>query len=131
MRATDRIIRRVVLGAASAIALAVSTIAPAAQDVVEIRLRGRYFSEPATIRITVAVQPDAKNRSLVIVADGDRLFRSSQVPLDGENGQRIHTVEFKNLPAGHYVVRAEVHSNADIRGAAEELLVIGDPGDRY
>jgi hypothetical protein len=128
---SDCTVRRLVLGAASAAALAMSTIALGAQDVVEIRLRGRYFSEPATIRITIAVQPDAKNRSLVILADGDRMFRSSQVPLDGENGQRIHMVEFKNLPAGNYVVRAEVHSSADIRGAAEELLVIGDPGDQY
>lgn len=128
---SDCIVRRLVLGAASAVALAVSTIALGAQEVVEIRLRGRYFSEPATIRITVAVQPDAKNRSLVILADGDRMFRSSQVALDGEHGQRIHTVEFKNLPAGYYVVRAEVHSSADIRGAAEELLVIGDPGNQY
>ncbi len=131
---SDRPIRRIVVAAAGVLAVlmtVMSTIALGAQDVVEIRLRGRYFSEPATIRITVAVQPDAKNRSLVIVADGDRMFRSSQVPLDGENDQRIHTVEFKNLPAGHYVVRAEVHSSADIRGAAEELLVIGDPGDQY
>ena len=101
-----------------------------AQDVVEIRLRGRYFSEPATVRITVAVQPDERNRTLVIQADGDRLFRSSELELAGENGKRIHTFEFKNLPAGYYTIRAEVRSTARIRGAAEELLVVGDPGDQ-
>lgn len=83
-------------------------VGAAAQDVVVLRLRGRFFSEPATIRITVAVEPDAQNRTLVVQADGDHLFRSSQVALDGENGQRVHTVEFKNLPAGYYIVRAEV-----------------------
>ncbi len=101
-----------------------------AQDVVEIRLRGRYFSEPATVRITVAVEPHQRNRTLIIQADGDRLFRSSEMELAGENGKRIHTFEFKNLPAGYYTIRAEVHSSAQIRGAAEELLVVGDPGDQ-
>ena len=121
--------QRVFFGAAAAATLAVSTLALAAQDVVEIRLRGRYFREPATISVTVAVEPNAKNRSLVILADGARLFRSSEVALDGMNGQRIHTMEFKNLPAGNYVVRAEVRSNADIRGAAQELLTVGDPAE--
>ena len=101
-----------------------------AQDVVEIRLRGRYFSEPATIRITVAVEPHERNRTLVIQADGERLFRSSELELAGQNGKRIHTFEFKNLPAGYYTIRAEVHSSARIRGAAEELLVVGDPGEQ-
>ena len=114
--------------AAAAVLMAGSSIA--AQDVVEIRLRGRYFSEPATVRITVAVEPHERNRTLVIQADGDRLFRSSEMELAGENGKRLHTFEFKNLPAGYYTIRAEVHSSARVRGAAEEMLVVGDPGDQ-
>jgi hypothetical protein len=119
--------RYIVLTLAGAAAIAASTIVAAAQDVVEIRMRGRYYSEPATVRITVAVEPDVKNRVLVIQADGDRLFRSSEVSLEGEKEQRIHTVEFKNLPAGHYTVRAEVLSNRESRGMAQELLIVGDP----
>jgi hypothetical protein len=99
-----------------------------AQDVVAIRMRGKFFSEPATIRVTIAVEPDERNRSLVIQADGDRLFRSSEVALEGDKGQRIHNVEFKNLPAGYYVIRAEVLSTAEMRGMAEETFVVGDPG---
>ena len=37
-----------------------------AKEVVEILLRGHYFVEPATVQITVAVEPHAKNRSLRI-----------------------------------------------------------------
>jgi methionine-rich copper-binding protein CopC len=121
--------RYIVLTLASAAALFASTFVVAAQDVVEIRMRGRYYAEPATVRITVAVEPDAKNRVLVVQADGDRLFRSSQVSLEGDKEQRIHTVEFKNLPAGYYTVRAEVMSQDTVRGSAEELLVVGDPGE--
>jgi hypothetical protein len=72
------------------------------------------------------VQPDQANRTLVIQADGERLFRSSAVSLEGDKGQRLHVMEFKNLPAGNYVLRAEVHSSAELRGVAEELLVVGD-----
>ena len=126
---TARRIRQILLSAASATLIASSTIALGAQDVVEIRLRGRYFSEPATVHVTVAVEPDAKNRSLVIVADGDRLFRSSEIALDGDKGQRIHTMQFKNLPAGRYLLRAEVRSTASVRGAAQEELVVGSLGE--
>jgi hypothetical protein len=106
-----------------------NAIPAGAQQIVEIRLRGRFFTEPATVRVTIAVQPDHDNRVLIVQADGDRLFRSSEVRLDGERGQRIHIVEFKNLPAGEYVLRAEVRSEAEIRGAVEELLVVGMAGD--
>lgn len=125
-----RIVRRIILGAVSAAAIVTGSSAPTAQDVVEIRLRGRYFSGPATIRITIAVEPNADNRMLRIEADGDRLYRSSEVVLDGQNGKRLHTVEFKNLPSGNYTIRAAVLSQAAVRGAAQELLVVGDPTDQ-
>jgi hypothetical protein len=122
---------RLLLGALVALVAATHTAGViSAQDIVEIRLRGRYFSEPATIRMTIAVEPDERNRTLLIQADGDRLFRSSQVALEGDKGQRIHTMEFKNLPAGYYVIRAEVRSNAGLRGTAEEMFVVGEPGDQ-
>jgi hypothetical protein len=125
-----RTVHRMILGAVSAAALLAIPLDTAAQDVVEIRMRGRYFSDPATVRITVAVEPDSANRTLRVEADGDRLYRSSEVVLEGENGKKIHTVEFKNLPAGYYTIRAAVLSQATVRGAAEELVVVGDPGDQ-
>jgi len=101
-----------------------------AKEVVEILLRGHYFVEPATVQITVAVEPDAKNRSLRIEADGERLFRASQLSLDGATEKRIHAVEFKNLPAGNYILRAEVLGAEDVRGMAEQELVVSGSGQR-
>jgi hypothetical protein len=123
--------QRAIIWTISAAAIIAGSSSIAAHDVVEIRIRGRYFSDPATIRITIAVEPNADNRTLRIEADGDRLYRSSEVVLDGQRGKRIHTVEFKNLPAGHYTIRAAVLSTEEVRGAVEELLVVGDPADRY
>lgn len=99
-----------------------------ARDVVEIRLHGRYFIEPATVRILVAVEPDAANRALRIEADGDSMYRSSELTLSGAGEKRLHSVEFRNLPAGHYTLRAEVRSAHDVRGSASHDLVVTGSG---
>jgi hypothetical protein len=123
---------RIVKGRIFAVILAlisIATLRAFAGDVVEIRLRGHYFSEPATVQITVAVEPDAANRVLRVEADGDRLYRSTELTLQGEGDKRLHTVEFKNLPAGAYELRAEVLSTDHVRGmATQELLVAGVGG---
>jgi hypothetical protein len=99
-----------------------------ARDVVEIRLHGRYFIEPATVRILVAVEPDAENRALLIEADGDQMYRSSELTLSGASEKRLHNVEFRNLPAGYYTLRAQVRSSHDIRGSASQELVVTGSG---
>lgn len=101
-----------------------------ATEVVEIRLRGRYYMEPATVHILVAVEPDADNRVLRVEADGDQLFRASELALKGADEKRLHTVEFRNLPAGRYTLRAEVMSNRRVRGAVSDLLIVNETGLR-
>ena len=97
-----------------------------ANDLVQIRVNGRFFAEPATVEITVSVEPDQQNRTLRIEADGDGYFRSSEITLEGSSEKRIHTVEFRNLPAGSYELRAEVLSVKDVRGTAvQDLEVMG------
>ena len=98
-----------------------------AKDNVEIRLNGRFFSEPATVQLVVAVEPNADNRRLRVEADGDSMFRATEIELSGANEQRLHTVEFKNLSAGGYTLRAQVLSNSSVRSQAEqEIMVTGD-----
>jgi len=101
-----------------------------AGELVEIRLRGRFFSEPATVHITVAIEPAADQRILRIAADGERYYRASEVPLDGEKDKRLHTVEFKNLPAGAYMLVAEVLSADALLGKATQELVVTSTGGR-
>jgi hypothetical protein len=101
-----------------------------AREVVEILLRGRYFVEPATVQITVAVEPDKANRALRIEADGDQLFRASELTLAGASEKRLHAVEFKNLPAGNYILRAQVLGSDDVRGMASQELVVSGAGQR-
>src|SRR5688572_15255209 len=107
----------------------VVTAVTAGRQVVEIRLRGHYFPEPATVRMTVAVEPHAQNRLLRIEADGDAMYRATEVELTGEADKRLHLVELRNLAAGSYVLRAEVRSsNAVLGQATQELTVTSAAG---
>jgi hypothetical protein len=122
-------VRTLVVTTATVTALASAAVLHSfAADVVEIRVRGHFFAAPATVQITVAVEPDAANRTLRIEADGDRLFRSTEVNLDGQSDKKLHTVEFKNLPAGSYELRAEVLTADKVRGMATQELVVAGAG---
>jgi hypothetical protein len=82
------------------------------------------------VRITVAVEPDAANRELRVEADGDQYFRASTMTLAGDGDKRLHTIEFKNLPAGSYMLRAEVLSRDTVRGQATQELFVTSSGGR-
>lgn len=101
-----------------------------AQDVVDIVLHGKYFSEPATVRFMVAVEPGEKNRTLRVEADSTDMFRASEITLDGADEKRLHTVTFKNLAAGHYMLRAHVLSTSEVLGTAEDDVVVTGMGLR-
>lgn len=101
-----------------------------AKDNVEIRLTGRFFAEPATVQLVIAVEPNTENRTLRVEADGDNMFCATEIQLAGAREQRLHTVSFKNLSAGGYTLRAQVLSNSTVRSQAEqEIMVAGDGAD--
>jgi hypothetical protein len=98
-----------------------------AKDNVEIRLSGHFYAEPATVQMIIAVEPNAENRTLRVEADGVNMFCATEVPLAGDREQRLHTIQFKNLAAGEYTLRAQVMSNSNVRSQAEqEIMVTGD-----
>jgi len=99
-----------------------------ANDIVELRLRGRYYAEPATVQLTIAVEPDAVNRALRVEAESERMFRSSEITLEGAREKRIHTLEFKNLPAGEYMLSASVFSSDEMRATATQALTVSGGG---
>ena len=99
-----------------------------AAAVVEIRLNGTYFAEPATVRFMVAVEPDKANRSLWIEADSGDLYRASEIALEGAGEKRLHQLVFKNLTAGHYTLKAEVRSSSGVRGMATREVVVTGTG---
>jgi len=110
--------------------VALTGTAGSAKDNVEIRLTGHFFAEPATVQLVVAVEPDAENRTLRVEADGDNMFCATEIELAGAKEARLHTVQFKNLSAGGYTLRAQVLSTSDVRSqATQEIMVTGDGAD--
>jgi hypothetical protein len=98
-----------------------------AKDNVEIRISGHFFAEPATVQMIIAVEPNAENRTLRVEADGDNMFCATELPLAGDKEQRLHTIQFKNLAAGEYTLRAQVLSNSSVRSQTEQgIMVMGD-----
>ena len=69
----------------TAAVLGATTMRGNAADLVEIRLNGHFFSEPATLRITIAVEPDKANRTLRIEADGEVV---GAIGASGGNGEQ-------------------------------------------
>jgi hypothetical protein len=103
--------------------LVAAATTPRAHSVVEIRLNGHYFIAPANVQFVVAVEPDSTNRVLRLIADGEQMYRSTDVPLSVDDA-RLHRIEFKNLPAGTYNVTAQVLSSSEIRGVTSDELII-------
>jgi len=110
--------------------IALTGTAGSAKDNVEIRLSGRFYAEPATVQLIVAVEPNADNRTLRVEADGDSMYCATEIQLSGAREQRLHTVQFKNLTAGGYTLRAQVLSTSEVRSqATQEIMVTGDGAD--
>jgi hypothetical protein len=63
---------------------------------------------PAYLRVRMTVEPNAVNRTVAVVAESDNYFRSSELPLEGENGPRTIFFEFRGVPSGEYQIRGLV-----------------------
>jgi len=97
-----------------------------AESNIQIRLSGRYYAEPATVQMIIAVTPSAENRTLRVEADGESMYCSTEIALAGDKEKRLHTIQFKNLSAGGYTLRAQVLSNSEVRSqATQEIFVAG------
>jgi hypothetical protein len=87
---------------------------------------------PADLRVRLEVVRSPKNRSLVVVAESDDFYRSSEMPLDAEEAPRTMMVQFRGLPGGEYAVSGEVR-DADGQTLAvvhKEVRVIPLAGSR-
>lgn len=88
---------------------------------------------PTTLTIRVHVKPDAENRALEIVAESGDYYRSSRIPLDGNEAPRTIVVELRSLPVGDYEVRgALVDGSGRSRVLARrQVIVIGSAGSHH
>ena len=98
-----------------------------AAEVISIIMKGTYFTEPATVRFLVAVEPNEENRFLWVEAESADLYRASEAPLNGAREKRLHGFVFTSLPGGEYMLRVEVRSMSAVRGlATRSIVVVGE-----
>jgi hypothetical protein len=85
-------------------------------DRLAMRVSPTVAIAPADLIVRTTIESNAANRSIEIIADSAEFYRSSEVPLDGENAVRTAQFAFRHLPSGLYTVRAV------LKGANEEQL---------
>lgn len=103
------------------------TAAPAASDRVVIRVWPMTSMAPTSFLIRVLIERNATNRWIKVTAESDAYFASSEGQLEGERSSRLRIVQFRDVPAGTYELRAVVlDMNGEVTGSAQtSATVIG------
>src|SRR5437867_2497089 len=103
-----------------------------AGETLSMRVSPREALAPVNLRVSVRIEPHADNRALVIVADSSEFYRSSRIPLEGDQAPRVVTVEYPNIPGGQYdvvgmLVNSMGQQRATIRQTAHVIPIGGEP----
>jgi hypothetical protein len=91
----------------------------ARDDLLTMQVTPAVAIAPADLVVRTMIQANPANRSIEISAESDDFYRSSEIPLDGDNAPRKSQFQFRSIPGGKYVVRAVLKGNND-----EQLAVV-------
>jgi hypothetical protein len=96
--------------AAATVVFAVTVVAaPAgAEGDVSVSLSAHVARAPATLELRVRIPPHAHNRLLRVSLDSGSYYRSSDLPLDGDQAAATHVVRWPGVPSGVYGVAVEI-----------------------
>jgi hypothetical protein len=122
-------VRRIALRISLLTVIVAPTTFVAAKDALSMRVLPAVSFAPANLVIRTAIEPDASNRAVEIVADSAEFFRSSAIQLDGERAPRTTTFEFRSLPAGTYQIQAAlIGADGRPRAVARSQVTVVDSG---
>jgi hypothetical protein len=88
------------------LALLVASSAAADEPPIRIRVNTKIAQAPATVNAKVIIQESADNRLLVVLLDSENYSLRSDRQLEGDRSPRVYDTWWKDLPCGHYEVRA-------------------------
>ena len=80
----------------------------AANGSLSMRVSPAMSFAPANLVIRTRVEPDADNRAIEVIADGEDFLRSSMIQLEGDRAPKTTVFEFRSVPAGEYQVTASL-----------------------
>lgn len=93
---------------------------------VAVRANPAVSMAPATVVLTVVIEPDQRNRLLTVVTDSLDFYSASEVSLEGDQASRLQKFTLKNLPPGEYQVQARItRADNSERVAQTEMTVTG------
>ena len=91
------------------LAVILMTVAPVGgSEPLKLKVSPMQSFAPANLYIRVSIEPHADNRVVTVVAESEDYYRSSDVALEGEDGPRTVTVQFRSVPEGQYEIRGAV-----------------------
>lgn len=103
-----------------------------AADEPPIRVRVKIAQAPATVNGKVILERHPNNRLLVVLLESESCSLRSDRQLDGEDAPRVFDMWWKDLPCGHYAVRAFIVRTDGEKHATDGFRIIGihceDPG---
>jgi hypothetical protein len=87
---------------------------------------------PADLTVRTTIESNASNRTLVIIAESEDFYRSSEIPLDGAKTPRTRSIAFRSLPGGVYSVRAVLMGANDepLAQTHQEINVVSSSVER-
>jgi hypothetical protein len=102
------------------------TTVGAADDELTVRLPSVVSRSSSMVRAVIRVPREADNRMLRVTLDSDTFYRSSDLPLDGNEAPQSHTLAWHSLPAGEYEVTIQLVGVSGVkRIVRRQLHVIG------
>jgi hypothetical protein len=83
------------------------------QPRLSVHTYGRFAFAPADWWVRVRLKPEAEDRWLEIIADGDGQYRSTGIQLDGESSPKIHQIWLRGLSSGCYTFTATIRATGE------------------
>jgi hypothetical protein len=88
------------------------------------RMWPSFAVAPGAVRVRATVEANADNRAIRIVVDSPGFYRSSEIPLNGEQAPRTTVVDFASLPAGTYQVVTTLIDVHDRTTAMQQFIFV-------
>ena len=83
-----------------------------AKEILMLRVSPAVAFAPANLVVRVTIEADSHNRAMLIVAESEHFYRSSEIELNGDSAPRTTRFEFRSLPSGVYEVSAVLNGAA-------------------
>ena len=100
-----------------------ATTTGAANGSLSMRVSPAMSFAPANLVIRTRIEPDADNRAIEVIADGEDFMRSSMMQLEGDRAPKTAVFEFRSVPTGEYQVTASLIGADGKRRATERTHV--------